>query len=68
MLDETTMDEVIRRATTAGHLRTNHTESKRLIEHLLANGFHYTGPGMTPEPQRIKAHEIRSDGTRVWKR
>lgn len=65
MLDETTMDEVIRRATTAGLLRTNHTESKRLIEHLLANGFQYVGVRLEQERQRKKPRAIMPDGTPI---
>lgn len=65
MLDETTMDEVIRRATTAGHLRTNHAESKRLIEYLLANGFQYVGGCLEQPPQRKKPRAIRPDGTPI---
>ena len=65
MLDETTMDEVIRRAASAGLLRSNHTESKALIEHLLANGFAYVGPGLQREPQRQKPRAYTHDGTPI---
>ena len=68
MLDETTMDEVIRRATTAGLLRTNHAESKRLIEHLLDNGFTYNGPDLKQERPRGKPHAIAADGSPIWRR
>jgi len=67
-MDETTMDEIIRRATTAGLLRSNHTESKRLIEHLLANGFQYAGPGLEREQPRGKPHSYTHEGMPVWKR
>jgi hypothetical protein len=67
-MDETTMDEVIRRATTAGHIRSNHAEAKGLIEHLLANGFQYVGPSLEREKQRITPHAITADGKPVWRR
>jgi hypothetical protein len=68
MLDETTMDEVIRRASSAGLLRMNHIESKRLIQHLLANGFQYVGASLEREQPRGKPHAIAPDGTPIWRR
>ena len=67
-MDETTKSEIIRKATSAGLIRMNHVEAERLIEHLLGNGFTYTGPGLKQEPQRIKPHAIKPDGTPVWRR
>jgi hypothetical protein len=68
MLDETTKAEVIRKAGSAGLLRMNHVEAERLLDWLLANGFTYTGPGLTPEPQRKKADAFTTDGQPIWKR
>jgi hypothetical protein len=68
MLDEVTMEEVIRRAGSAGLLRTNHTESKRLIEHLLANGFQYVGPSLERAQPRGKPHAFTPEGKPIWKR
>ena len=61
-------EALIRKAASAGLLRGNHTEAERLLEHLLNNGFTYTGDKLKREPERIKAHARLADGTPVYRR
>jgi hypothetical protein len=67
-MDETTKSEIIRKAGSAGLLRSNHVEAARLIDWLLANGFAYVGSSLEQEPQRKKARAIDANGERLWNR
>jgi hypothetical protein len=67
-MDATTKSEIIRKATTAGLMRSNHVEAERLIDWLLANGFQYVGPGLEQERQRIKPRAYDANGTPIYDR
>jgi hypothetical protein len=67
-MDDQTKSEIIRKATTAGLLRANHSEAERLIDWLLANGFAYCGPNLQRDQTRGKPHARDAEGNPIWLR
>jgi hypothetical protein len=67
-MDETTMEEIIRRAGTATSFsRMNNTEAKAHINWLLSNGFKCEGAALQREQSRGKPQAYRADGQPIWK-